>query len=103
VPVSIDDIIFCESEKRCVYFVTKSGPIKTYAKLDDLERELPGHFVRCHQSYMVNFHFIKNVRKSDILLSNGLSVPIAERRKSNVMKQIDGLVDILTRQNAINA
>lgn len=33
------------------------------AKLDDIEEKLPGFFLRCHQSYLVNMHMIRNLNK----------------------------------------
>ncbi len=31
------------------------------AKLDDIEKQLPDYFLRCHQSYLVNMHMIQSM------------------------------------------
>nr|WP_315007171.1 LytTR family DNA-binding domain-containing protein [uncultured Capnocytophaga sp.] len=85
--ISIEEIIYCQSDKGYTTFFLKGGEkiliskvLKTYDKL------LPAHiFVRCHQSYLVNSHYIKKYYKEGILeLTTGEHIPVAERRREYV-------------------
>ena len=56
-----EDISHFESNaKKVVLYQSRSN--KSYyftAKLDDIGKVLPGFFLRCHQSYIVNMHMIR--------------------------------------------
>ncbi|MGE6256353.1 LytR/AlgR family response regulator transcription factor [Heyndrickxia sporothermodurans] len=55
------DIIFIERSGRSTTIYTKSGPIKTYQTLNELEGELRERdFLRSHRSFIINIHYVKN-------------------------------------------
>lgn len=55
------DIVFIERTGRSSTIFTKSGTIKTYQTLKELEGELRERdFLRSHRSFIVNIHYIKN-------------------------------------------
>ncbi len=55
------DIIFIERTGRSTTIYTKSGPIKTYMTLNELEGELRERdFLRSHRSFIINIHYVKN-------------------------------------------
>lgn len=55
------DIIFIERSGRSTTIYTKSGPIKTYQTLNELEGELRERdFIRSHRSFIINIHYVKN-------------------------------------------
>lgn len=55
------DIIFIERSGRSTTIYTRSGPIKTYQTLNQLEGELRERdFIRSHRSFIINIHFVMN-------------------------------------------
>lgn len=55
------DIVFIERSGRSSTIYTKSGPIKTYQTLNELEGELRERdFIRSHRSFIINIHHVKN-------------------------------------------
>lgn len=55
------DIIFIERSGRSTTIYTKTGPIKTYQTLNELEGELRERdFLRSHRSFIINIHHVKN-------------------------------------------
>jgi two-component system, LytTR family, response regulator NatR len=55
------DIIFIERSGRSTTIYTRSGPIKTYQTLNELEGELRERdFLRSHRSFIINIHYVKN-------------------------------------------
>lgn len=55
------DIIFIERSGRSTTILTKTGPIKTYQTLNELEGELRERdFLRSHRSFIINIHFVTN-------------------------------------------
>ncbi|WNS80432.1 LytTR family DNA-binding domain-containing protein [Domibacillus sp. DTU_2020_1001157_1_SI_ALB_TIR_016] len=55
------DIVLIERSGRSTTIHTKSGPIKTYMTLNELEGELRERdFLRSHRSFIINIHYVKN-------------------------------------------
>ncbi|WP_223701178.1 LytR/AlgR family response regulator transcription factor [Sutcliffiella deserti] len=55
------DIVFIERSGRSTTIYTKTGPIKTYQTLNELEGELRERdFLRSHRSFIINIHHVKN-------------------------------------------
>ena len=55
------NILYVESANRKVILHLENGEtIESYAKLDELEQQLPGRlFFRCHQSYIISLYFVE--------------------------------------------
>lgn len=57
--------------------------------LKSWEEELDSHlFVECHKSYIVNLESVKEMKKSVLILERGAEIPIARRRKNDVLQAI---------------
>ena len=55
------EIIFIERSGRSTTIFTKTGQIKTYLTLNELEGELRERdFIRSHRSFIINIHYVKN-------------------------------------------
>ncbi|WP_394232182.1 LytR/AlgR family response regulator transcription factor [Niallia oryzisoli] len=55
------DIVFIERSGRSTTIYTKTGPIKTYQTLNELEGELRERdFIRSHRSFIINIHYVLN-------------------------------------------
>lgn len=71
------DIIFIERSGRSTTIYTKSGPIKTYLTLNELEGELRERdFFRSHRSFIINIHYVKNfslyAKNSYVVMFDGI-------------------------------
>jgi DNA-binding LytR/AlgR family response regulator len=58
-----------------------------YGKLREEEQKLPAsHFVRIHQSYIVNFYSIKAISANTISLVIGQELPVSDKHSLSVRK-----------------
>ncbi|MNO52647.1 Sensory transduction protein LytR [compost metagenome] len=74
------DIIYLESSKRKVILHTQGDQIDYYSTLNEEEKKVPiSDFVRIHQSYIVNFYFIKEIRNQYVVLINDEALPISTK------------------------
>lgn len=94
--VEIGSIIRCESESNYTTFYLKSGEklivSKTLKEFDELLA--PYHFLRVHQSHLINLDEIKSFIKSDggyIRMKDGASVSISRQRRNYVMEVLKQL------------
>jgi DNA-binding LytR/AlgR family response regulator len=58
-----DEIFFIEKiGKRCCLHTENNGVVEIYQTLSNLEKQLPSHFYRSHQSYIINTQKVKELR-----------------------------------------
>lgn len=74
------DILYLEVRDRKVTVHGKTGNADFYGKLEVLEKILPSQFFRCHRSFIVNMESVMRYGRTDLLLSNGESVPVSKRK-----------------------
>lgn len=94
--VAVRDIAYFESRNRVVYIFMDDGTEERfYGKLNDVEKELVKgchHFLRIHQSFLVNYSYIKKMSFSNItLLMRGgreITLRISEEREKKVRMQL---------------
>lgn len=94
--VALRDIVFFESRNRQVIIVLDDGSEEYfYGKLNNVEKELEGgshRFMRIHQSYLVNYSYIKKMSFSEltVLTSRGKEtiLKISEDREKKIRMQL---------------
>ena len=87
------NILYLQSDKGYTTFFLEGGEKILVSKVLKTYEELlpPSLFVRCHQSYLVNSHYIKKYLKEGILeLTTGERIPVAERRRELVQQWLMG-------------
>lgn len=85
--VNLKNIIYFESEDRKIRIHTTTDSLDCYKKLDDLERELESFdFIRCHKSFLVNYHFIERVSRDKIFITNCRDIPISRSHRDKVSR-----------------
>lgn len=88
------EILYCESVNGYTQFHLQSGEELLVSKgIAEYEEILAGHhFIRCHQSYLVNRRFIKSLLKQDniseILLTNETRIPVSRLKREFVKASI---------------
>lgn len=89
--VLIGDIIRCQADSNLCNFYCENG--ETYLSvnltLKEVEKLLtPFGFLRIHQSHLVNMSWLKSLKGQSLYLRDGMMVPVARRRLSDVKKQL---------------
>lgn len=93
--IEIDTIIRCEAENNYTTFYLTDGQklvvSKTLKEFDELLT--PCHFLRVHQSHLINLRQVKSFIKSDggyIRMKDGSSVSISRQRRETVLNILTG-------------
>ena len=87
--LSIDEIMYFQSDRRITYIITKSGSEKCYGKLNNIEKSLIDKnifFYRTNQSFLVNPKFVSVYMYDSMRLMDGTTLSISENRRKNVSK-----------------
>lgn len=85
--INTNEIFYCESQKRVVYFHTLNGRECAYMKISELEEKLPDNFCRVHKSYIVNFDYVAHMSSKEIQLENGMTIPIPQKKYTQIKSQ----------------
>ncbi|MCD8382258.1 MAG: LytTR family DNA-binding domain-containing protein [Clostridiales bacterium] len=86
--IPLRQIHYIESMGRLALLHTDGGPVECYRRLGELEEQLAGSFVRCHQSFLVNLALVKQIQELQLLLSTGESVPISRIRLKTTKERL---------------
>lgn len=78
--IPLRQIRYIESAGRLVLIHTDEGPLECYRRLGELEAQLSGSFVRCHQSFLVNLSHVRQIQELRLLLFTGETIPISRVR-----------------------
>ncbi|MEQ9591671.1 MAG: LytTR family DNA-binding domain-containing protein [Cyclobacteriaceae bacterium] len=96
--IKTEDIIVCQAVGNYTHFFLVNGRelviSKTLKHYDELLQD--NHFVRVHQSYLINLHHFDHYDKRDgggVVMKNGATIPVASRKR-------DHLLDVLKKFKA---
>lgn len=88
VTVMPSQITYIESNRRKVVLHVDGKELETYASIGALLDILPGMFVQCHKSFLVNLAHVSELRKDDVLLHDGNSVPVSQKRRKEMQEAL---------------
>ena len=87
--VPLKSIRYIETYNRNLMFHTEQENIICYKSMKEVERKLcDKDFVRCHTSYIVNLFYVKGIKKLDIALISGETIPISQPRRKKFMERL---------------
>ena len=91
--VDAADILYCNSESNYTHIILSEGRKYTLSKtLKDVEQMLmPLDYFRIHQSYLINFKFMRKYLRDDggyVVMEDGKTIPIAKRRKEEFLAKM---------------
>ncbi len=94
--VNLDDIIYCKSDGNytTVYLINDEKHLLSKIIKEVQEIINSTHFIRIHQSYLVNINFVKEYIKSDgyyLVLQNGTSIPVSKANRGFLQKTIENI------------
>ena len=83
--VPISDIVYFESLNREIKIVASQGEDTFYSSFSEvLPRVMEHQFVQIHRSYVINFNQVKTLRYSEVIMSNGDTLPISKSKRDEI-------------------
>lgn len=80
-----DEIEYLEAFSHSTSIYTESGALEVQSGMNAVMAKLSADkFVKCHRSYGVNLKCVKLIKKYEILLDSGKTVPISRRMYNDV-------------------
>jgi len=82
--IRLDRLLFIESRLHKLEFHIMEDRMQVYTineTLNNIEdKYIPHQFIRIHQSYLVNMRHIVHVKRYEVILSNGVHLPVPKAR-----------------------
>ncbi len=83
--VRLSDILYAESQDRSTLLTLTTGKLLVSMMISELAAMLPEDaFIFCHRTVLVNLAFVGSIRRSELELKNGESLPISKYRLPEV-------------------
>ncbi len=89
-----DSILWVEAAKggrHCVLHTAEDNA-EILATITELADRYPRLFLRCHQSFLVNPNYIRAIRRFEVELSDGTTLPIPEKKYTAFREQAEKLL-----------
>ena len=89
VSFKIKEIVYIEGDRNYQKVVLKDKTSQNIrVPLGQLEEKLKEHgFIRIHKGYLLNYLYIRSIEGEEVYLTTGISLPMAKKRKDEIMKQ----------------
>lgn len=83
------DIYYFEYLQRKIRIVTKNKNYICKEKISEIANKMePYGFAMCHQSFVVNLYEVEKIVAQKLIMKNGSSVDLAQKRQSTIRKKI---------------
>lgn len=87
--IPLTDIYYFESNARKIKLVFAGGEDEFYGKLKEIYEQLePSTFLYIHKSYLVNYLWVSAIKPHQMVVGNGLVLPISRSMQKQVLKKI---------------
>ena len=83
-------LMFARREPSCVHPAGERN-IEVTDALSNIEKRLPDHFLRCHQSYVVNLSYITRIRRFELELTDGTILPVPEKKYTTMKSALSNI------------
>lgn len=87
--VMTKDIKYIETHGRGCKIICDSGELLTKMLISELEHKISGQdFIRCHQGFIVNLRFIRELKTAELVLTGDVSIPVSKHRIKEVRRAV---------------
>mgnify|MGYP000305127717 CR=1 FL=1 len=89
---NIKDIVMFEVFRHELKIKLEDKEVRIKATLEILEKTLEAKgFIRVHKSYIVNYLWIEDIIRNEVILNNGQRVPLSRQKKQMVIQRLNSL------------
>ena len=85
-----DSIVWIEAHNGGKHSVlhTATEATEVIKPVAEIEKQYGRFYLRCHQSYLVNPHYIRNIRRFQVTLTDGTVLPVPEKKYTAFKKAV---------------
>ena len=92
--IKLSEICYFESDKRKIRIHTPTENIEFYGKMDSVVKQVKNdRFIRIHQSYLVNYAYVKKIVRDSVEMLDGIILTISQNKYKEAMDQVMKIVE----------
>ena len=84
IKLKYEEINYMESAGRKICIYSTSGNFETSSTMDDMMKQLPEYFYKCHRSYIVNLYKVTSITKLGISVLGKSIIPYSRDAKEEL-------------------
>lgn len=99
--ILLSELIWAESKDKVCWLHLKSGQVKSYIHLDELEQLLcDSRYLRCHRSFLINMDLISGMEKDSFYTTDGAVIPMRQAERARLRTEYESyLFEKMRRRN----
>ncbi|MDO5410941.1 MAG: LytTR family DNA-binding domain-containing protein [Lachnospiraceae bacterium] len=99
VTIPYSQIYYLEVREKKVFIRLKEKEYSKYDTMENMLKDLPEHFLRCHRSFVINSDYIRMVKLSEntIYLEDNIMVPLSRSYKAEIKEHVNQLKESQAR------
>ena len=77
--IPLSDINYIESDGHYINIYVSGNELRQFKSLNEIAKNLPSYFKRCHRSFIVNMNYIKEIGNNSIIMNdvNNTQIPVS--------------------------
>ena len=77
-----DSVLWIEAASGGKHSVlhTANETVEVLLSVSEIRKRYPRFYLRCHQSYLVNPHYVRSIRRFQVTLTDGTVLPVPEKK-----------------------
>ncbi len=83
--IAVDEILYLESHRNTLTIHTLGEKIKQNSTIKEALQRLPGKFIQCHKSYIVNLNRAFSIASDFITMDTGEKIPVSKKYRINIL------------------
>lgn len=101
IAIPYSSIYYIEVREKKVFVRLKEKEYSKYESMENMIKELPEDFIRCHRSFVVNKNYISRIKLSEntIYLEDEIMVPLSRSYKAKIKEYMNQLQNKKESQN----
>lgn len=93
--ILLNDILYFYCANKIAFLVTSSSEFKLTNKITDISREyISKNFFEICRGYIVNILKIKSVKKGEVILDNGIKLPLSRGRDKELLNALANYISL---------
>lgn len=88
--ILLSELIWAESKDKVCWLHLKSGEVRSYIQLDELQQLLcDPRFLRCHRSFLINMDLVNRVDKNCFYTIDDEQIPMRQAERASLRENYE--------------
>lgn len=89
--IAYNNLVYVEAQSKLLNLHLVDSTVSVRKTMENIAQMLPGNFVRCHRSYIINTDYVTEVNMPDMMiyLQDQITIPISRSYKEEIRRKMN--------------